>query len=369
MKHIWIIGTISIFIIATAMIFGMKIPQFPLSGGVKQNILPDNVARGLENAYFAWGCFWCMEGIFEWQPWVEKAVVWYIGWTVKEANYRQVSTGKTEHREAVKVSYDPANIDFEKIVELFWTQIDPTDPNGQFADKWFHYTTAIYYSNDQEKSIIEASKKALVDSGKFDKDIVTKILSVTEFFEAESYHQDYYKKSSFRYNLYAKGSGRKWFIEENWAERIGELNEQTYGEEALRERLTPLEYAVTQQDATEPAYDNKYWNNKQPWIYVDIIDGTPLYSSIDKYDSKTGWPSFSKAIKDENVFTKTDRKLFISRTEARSVSSDAHLGHIFQDGPEEQWGLRHCINSASLRFIPVDELEQEWYTEYVELFE
>lgn len=369
MKNIAVIGTIGIFIIAAAMIFWMKTLQFPLSGDEKQNIPPDKGVKGFENAYFAWGCFWCMEGIFEWQSGVEKAIVWYIGWTAQEANYTQVSTGKTGHREWVKVSYDPENIDFAKLVELFWTQIDPTDPDGQFADKWFHYTTAIYYDNEEQKAIIESSKRALEDSGKFDKEIVTKILPVTEFFEAESYHQDYYKKSSFRYNLYAKWSGRKWFIEENWAERIGELNEQTYWEKALRERLTPLQYAVTQEDATERPYDNEYWDNKQPWIYVDVIDGTPLYSSTDKYDSKTGWPSFSKAIKEGNVVGKTDRKLLITRTEARSLSSDAHLGHIFKDGPKDQWGLRHCINSASLRFVPVAELKVEWYEEYVELFE
>lgn len=361
MKDIAIIGTISIFIIAAAMIFWTS------ANKSDQNTESNNT--NYSKAYFAGGCFWCMEGIFEAQEWVGESVVWYIGGSSSDANYSSVSSGNTQHREAVRVAYNPAIISYEKLVELFWTQIDPTDPNGQFADQGFHYTTAIYYWDENEKILAEQSKQTLQDSSKFEKDIVTKILPVSEFFEAESYHQDYYKKSSFRYNIYAKWSGRKWFIEQNWAERIGELVEQTYGEAALRENLTPLQYAVTQQDATEPAFDNEYWDNKQAWIYVDVIDGTPLYSSVDKYDSGTGWPSFSRAIVAENVFTRTDRKLFIPRTEARSSSSDAHLGHIFSDWPKEQWGLRHCINSASLRFVPAGELEAEGYSEYLELFE
>ncbi len=360
MKHVWVIGTISIFIIAAAMIFGTS------ANKSDRDISGDNISYA--SAYFAGWCFWCMEGIFESQDWVKESRVGYIGGSSWDANYKSVSSWNTKHREAVKVVYDPSKITYDRLVELFWTQIDPTDPNGQFADKWFHYTTAIYHSDIDEKQIALASKKALQNSGKFEKDIVTKVLPYTQFYEAESYHQDYYKKSSFRYNIYAKWSGRKGFIEQNWAERIGELVEDTYSEEALREKLTPLQYAVTQQDATERPFDNEYWDNKKPWIYVDIIDGTPLYSSTDKFDSWTGWPSFSKAIKDGHIFTKTDRKLFIPRTEARSASSDAHLGHIFNDGPKELGWVRHCINSASLRFVPVDELKQEGYSEYLELF-
>lgn len=322
-----------------------------------------------KTAYFAGGCFWCMEGIFESQEGVAAAISWYIGGTQESANYKQVSNGGSRHREAVKVEYDPDTISYEKLVELYWTQIDPTDAGWQFADRGFHYTTAIYYSNDQEKNIAETSKKALEDSGKFDNKIATEILVKVDFYPAESYHQDYYKKSSLRYNLYKKWSGRADFIDENWKDRIAQLNEQTYSDEALKKRLTPLQYHVTQEEGTERAFQNEYWDNKEEGIYVDIIDGTPLYSSLDKFDSGTGWPSFTKAISEDVIDTHTDTRFFMTRTEARSASSDAHLGHIFPDAPQELGGIRHCINSAALRFVAVEDLEEEWYEKYLELFE
>lgn len=323
----------------------------------------------LQTAYFAGGCFWCMEGIFEAQDGVSEAIVWYIWGSQETANYKDVSSGTTQHREAVKILYAPDIISYEKLVELFWTQIDPTDAEGQFADKGYQYTTAIFYWNDEERNIAEASKKILEDSAKFDQSIATLILPVSEFYEAESYHQDYYKKSAFRYNLYKRGSWREGFIEENWTERIAELSEATYSDDVLREKLTPLQYKVTQEWWTERAFNNEYWDNKEDGIYVDIIDGTPLYSSLDKYESGTGWPSFVKPIAENVVSEYEDNTLFSKRTEIRSTSSDAHLGHVFPDGPEERGWLRYCMNSAALRFIPVDDLEQEGYGEYIELFQ
>ncbi len=360
MKYIWTIGGILLLIITAAMIFW--------NNNTTEKAKNEATVK-TENAYFAGGCFWCLEGIFEAQGGVVEARLWYMWGNAEDANYHSVASGQTDHREAVRVIYDPSQIDYTRLVELFWTQIDPTDPGGQFADRWFQYTTAIYYNNKQEQKSAEKSKQTLDDSNKFEQPIATKILPATEFFEAEAYHQDYYKKSALRYKIYSKASGREWFIEENWTQRIGELNEQTYWDSALRKRLTPLQYHVTQEDGTERAFDNEYWDNKDAWIYVDIIDGTPLYSSIDKYDSGTGWPSFSKAIEPSHVSEHEDTKLFMTRIEARSASSDAHLGHIFPDGPKEDGGMRHCINSASLRFIPVEDLSEEGYEEYLELFE
>lgn len=200
-----------------------------------------------QTAVFAGGCFWCMEGIFEAQEGVQEAKVGYIGGSPETANYPSVSSGNTKHREAVQVIYDPQKISYETLVELFWTQIDPTDPDGQFADKGFQYTTALYYANEEEKAVAERSKQNLEASKKFEKAIATLILPQSEFYEAESYHQDYYKKSSFRYNLYKRGSGREGFIDENWKDRIAELSQETYSDEALKERLTPLQYKVTQE--------------------------------------------------------------------------------------------------------------------------
>ena len=361
LQHIWLVTIIVLLITSATMIFGKAHTPKTETQKLKPSVT--------KNAYFAWGCFWCMEGIFEGQDGVIEALSGYIWWTPETANYKDVSSGGTLHREGVKVVYDPTKITYEKLVELFWTQIDPTDEGGQFADRGYQYTTAIYYDGEEEKTIAETSKQSLENSGKFDVGIATKIGSLDPFYEAESYHQNYYKKASLRYNAYARGSGRKWFIEENWKDRIAELNERTYSDEELRKRLTPLQYKVTQEDGTEPPFENEYWDNKEDGIYVDVIDGTPLYSSLDKFDSGTGWPSFTKAISERVIDTETDTKFFMTRTEAISASSDAHLGHIFPDGPQDKGGMRHCINSAALKFISVDELEDEGYGEYLELFQ
>lgn len=365
-------GWLFLVITWATVVFATWINFFSL-WNMEKNVSSNNKSMNTniesKTAYFAGGCFWCMEWIFEAQDGVLEAVSGYIWGTSETANYKQVASGNTDHREAVRVVYDPESISYEKLVELYWTQIDPTDDGWQFADRGFQYTTAIYYSSDVEKQIAENSKKSLQDSWKFDSDIVTLILPVTEFYDAESYHQDYYKKSAFRYNLYKRGSGREGFIDENWKDRIAELSEETYSDAALKERLTPLQYKVTQEDGTEPAFNNKYWDNKKDGIYVDIIDGTPLYSSKDKFVSGTGWPSFTKAIDETAIETETDTKFFMTRTEAVSASSDAHLGHIFTDGPADKGGMRHCINSAALRFVPVEDLEKEGYGEYLKLFE
>lgn len=169
----------------------------------------------LQKAYFAGWCFWCIEGIFEAQAGVKEAIAWYAEWTLADANYERVSTGNTAHREAIEVIYDPSVISYTTLVDLYYTQIDPTQKDGQFADRWFHYTTAIYYQNATEKSIIETAKSVLESSKKFDKPIAVQTVPFTTFFPAEEHHQDYYKKSSFRYNLYKKGSGRSDFIDTN----------------------------------------------------------------------------------------------------------------------------------------------------------
>lgn len=328
----------------------------------------DKIYDKTVSAYFAWGCFWCLEWIFESQDWIQEVIVGYIWGTPETANYQDVAWGVSQHREAVEIVYAPDVISYEKIIELFWTQIDPTDPGGQFADRGFQYTTAIYYSNQNEKNIAQLSKDNLQRSWKFEKDIVTPLVPTTTFFRWEEYHQDYYKKAALRYKLYAKWSGRTDFIDQNWKDRIAEINTTIYAKESLKEKLTPIQYYVTQENGTEPPFKNKYWDNKREGIYVDIIDGTPLYSSKDKFDSGTGWPSFSKGISEDHFTTHSDTTLFITRTELRSASSDAHLGHIFPDAPKELWGIRHCINSAALRFIPVEDLQKEWYEDYLDAF-
>lgn len=338
-------------------------------------------------AYFAGGCFWCMEAIFEAQEWVEWAYSGYTGWEESTATYEQTSKGNTAHREAVRVVYDPEVISYRKLLELYWTQTDPTDGEGQFNDRGYVYSPAIYYSTQEEKAIAELSKKHLQDSWRFNDDIVTAIEPARPFYDAEDYHQDYYKNNPIRYKLYTAWSGRKDFIEQNWQDRIDELEwkkyvngtlvednisrqkTSQYSQEQLREMLTPIQYKVTQEMWTEPAFNNAYWDNKKAGIYVDIIDGTPLYSSLDKFDSGTGWPSFTRWIDESNLVLDVDTRFFMTRTEVSSATSWAHLWHIFEDAPQELGGIRHCINSASLRFIPVESLESEWYGEYLEMFQ
>ena len=316
-----------------------------------------------KNAYFAGWCFWCMEWIFEAQEWVYEAVAGYIWWDKETATYDYVLTWQTGHREWVKIIYDPEKISYASLVDLYWTQIDPTDDGWQFSDRWFQYTTAIYYDSEQEKNIAENSKKQLESSWKFGKNIATKILPVVPFYDAEEYHQDYYKKSSLRYSLYKKWSGREKYIKEHW------WDDWLPSDEELKEKLTPLQYKVTQKNGTERAFDNEYWDNKEEGIYVDIVDGTPLYSSLDKYDSWTGWPSFTRPINMDNIYTQEDNTLFSKRTEVRSKNADSHLWHVFWDGPVDEWWLRYCMNSAAMKFISVERLEEEWYGEYLELFQ
>lgn len=324
----------------------------------------------LKNAYFAWGCFWCMEWIFEAQEWVKEAVSGYIWWTKETANYESVSSWTSGHREAVKVVYDPEKISFDELIELYWRQIDPTDEWWQFADRWYQYTTAIYYSDKNEKIIAESSKDKLDKSAKFNKPITTNIVAFTDFYPAEEYHQDYYKKSAFRYSLYKKWSWREWYIHDNWWDEYDNIitNMKDDMEDNLKSKLTPLQYKVTQEWWTEMPFDNPYFDNHDDWIYVDIVDWTPLYSSQDKYDSGTGWPSFTKPISLDNVVEEEDNTLFSKRIEVRSKNADSHLWHVFSDWPADKWGLRYCMNSAAMLFIPVDELEEKWYGKYLKLF-
>jgi peptide methionine sulfoxide reductase msrA/msrB len=320
-----------------------------------------NKKARLETATFAGGCFWCMVKPFDEFPGIFKVLSGYSGGYKENPSYEDVVSGSTGHREVVQITFDPNVFPYENLLNIYWRNIDPTDESGQFHDRGEQYKTAIYYHNEDQHKLAEESKRRLEESMKFSTSIVTEILPAKTFYPAEEKHQDYYKKNPYHYKRYYEGSGRKGFTENKW--RVEKDPKQ------LKEKLTPLQFEVTQNNATERPFENEFYHNCEEGIYVDIVSGEPLFSSKDQYDAGCGWPSFTRPINHFHVTNKLDKSHGMIRTEVRSKYGDSHLGHVFYDGPRKKGGLRYCINSAALRFIPKYKLDSEGYGEYLAIFE
>ncbi len=338
-------------------------------------------------AYFSGGCFWCTESDLEKIKGVIEVISGYSGGDEANPSYEEVSSKKTGHIESVKVLYDVKILDYKTLLQKFLLTIDVTDSGGQFVDRGPQYRSAIFYSSDEEKKVIDEVLADLNKTKPFTKPVVTEVLKFKTFYNAEDYHQNYYKTSSLKYSFYRKGSGRDRRLKSLWEDfkfasnlksDINLNSIQTKGKkmdsswdnfkkpskEELQKILNEEQFKVTQKDGTEKPFENAYNSNKADGIYVDIVSGEPLFSSKDKYDSGTGWPSFAKPIVDKFVKTKTDFKMILPRTEVRSKFADSHLGHVFKDGPKPT-GLRYCMNSASMKFISKEKMKDEGYEEYL----
>lgn len=301
---------------------------------------------GIKTIYFAGGCFWGTEHFFKQISGVVATTAGYANSRVPDPSYKDVCTGTTMAAEAVEVRYDPSRVGLRTLIAMYFLTIDPLSVNRQGNDIGTQYRTGIYYTDERQRHVAEEAVKSLSDSLR--QQVAVEVMPLLNFYPAEEYHQDYLEKTPGGYchinpELFAR------------ARNIG--------------RLTPEQEAVTRRSATEPPFHNAYWDEDRDGIYVDVTTGEPLFLSTDKFNSGCGWPSFTRPISAKSLSEIPDTSHGMTRTEVRSTIGDAHLGHLFNDGPRERGGLRYCINSAALRFIPLEEMEKEGYGSYISLLD
>ncbi|MCA9765343.1 MAG: peptide-methionine (R)-S-oxide reductase MsrB [Carnobacterium sp.] len=325
----------------------------------------DYEEENLEIIYLAGGCFWGVDEYFGRIDSVIDVVSGYANGTTDNPSYEEVVYANTGHAETVSVTYDSSKIDLTDILLYYFKVIDPISLNQQGNDRGTQYRTGIYYEDESKVETIE--KVINVEQKRYDKKIVVEVLPLEHFFVAEEYHQDYLKKNPRGYctiNLQEAKTG---------VERDNTLGEsEVYSkpsDEELKEILSPESYSVTQKNTTDTPFAHPYDQLDQKGIYVDIISGEALFSSEAKYDAGTGWPTFIKPIQEDALKEFKDTSSGTNRIEVRSSLADSHLGHVFEDGPQESGGLRYCINGSALRFIDYENMEEEGYEEYFEIVE
>ena len=345
MKHV--ILTI-VLLLASGLVIAQTKMSDQLSKTTKMN--------AQSKIYFAGGCFWGTEHFMKQINGVTSTQVGYANGktSIKNPTYEQVCNDNTGFAETVEVSYDPQQADLKLLLELYFKTIDPTSLNRQGNDRGSQYRTGIYYTNAADLPIIKEAIETLAK--KYSKPIVVEVEPLVNFYPAEEYHQDYLGKHPDGYCHISPelfDFARKANKEKTTGKPLSEKKFQKQDDTTLRSKLTAEQYAVTQENATERAFKNEYWNEKREGIYVDITTGEPLFISTDK----------------DLVMENTDNSHDMKRIEVRSKTGDAHLGHVFNDGPTDKGGLRYCINSASLRFIPKAKMKEEGYGDYMYLLE
>lgn len=358
-----------------------------ISSTTEESFMVADIPPDIKTMVVAGGCFWCVESDLEKVPGVISVVSGYAGGTTENPTYQNYATGG--HREVVEVTYDANQVSFEEILIVTIKTTDPTDDHGTFGDRGDEYAPAFYYANEVQNEIIDNLITDVNNNGPYEKLLAIDVEPAATFWPAEDFHQDYYKGSlsKLKYQYYRTASGRDDFIKKFWGtndhspklpwrqeQTINTSNNQNYmwssyqkpSPDVLKEKLDEMTFEVTQAEGTEPPLSSPLDKNYEPGIYVDVLSGEPLYSSKDKFDSGTGWPSFTKPITSAAVTEHEDRKLFSTRMEIRSAIADNHLGHVFTDGPKDSTGLRYCMNGVALRFIPKDQMESEGYGDFLQ---
>lgn len=312
--------------------------------------------------YLAGGCFWGTEKYLENMKGIIETEVGYANGNTEYPTYEEVCHKNTGHAETVKVIYDEAIISLSFLLELYYDVINPVSINRQGQDTGSQYRTGIYFVDSQDEDFIQKSISEL--QKRYQEKIAIEVKPLVNYYKAEEYHQKYLDKNPSGYCHIGKDK----FEKAKKAVDPGKMYRKKPKED-LEKTLTKIQYEVTQNNATETPFQNEYFNEFREGIYVDITTGEPLFISCDKFESGCGWPSFSRPINEGIIEKNTDRSLGRTRTEVRSKTGDAHLGHVFEDGPAEMGGLRYCINSAALKFISKEKLEQEGYGDFIRLLD